>query len=214
MAKASVGVIGSGVVGKVLAEGFKKHGHAVVIGSRSVDKVAEWAAGAGVSAGTFADAAGADVVVLAVAGLAAVEAVALAGPARLAGKLVLDATNPIAAGPPVNGVVQYFTGPGDSLMQRLQALAPEARFVKAFNSVGNAFMVNPSFSGGRPTMFICGTDAAAKAEATALLDAFGWDAEDVGGVEAAGPIEALCQLWCAPGFLRGDWSHAFKVLRG
>ena len=85
--------------------------------------------------------------------------------------------------------------------------------MKCFSSVGNAFMVNPSFAGGRPSMFICGDDAAAKAETTKILDAFGWDAEDVGGVEAGGPIEALCQLWCAPGFLRGDWAHAFKVLR-
>ena len=214
MSKPSVGVIGSGAVGQVLAAGFKKHGHAVTIGSRSVGKIADWADGAGVVAGTFADAAEAGIVVLAVAGAAAEEAVDLAGHQRFAGKLVLDATNPIAPGPPVNGILPYFTTPGHSLMQRLQDRVPAAHFVKCFNSVGNAYMVNPTFSAGRPTMFICGNDAAAKAAATAILATFGWSAEDVGGVEGAGPIEGLCQLWCAPGFLRNDWAHAFMVVRG
>lgn len=213
MSKPSVGVIGSGTVGKVLAAGFSKHGHRVTLGSRSPPGVAAWAETAAVTAGTFAEAATADIVVLAVVGAGALEALDLAGPERLAGKVVVDATNPIADGPPINGVLQYFTGPNDALMQRLQAHVPAARFVKAFNSVGNAFMVNPNFPGGRPTMFICGDDPAAKSVVTSLLDTFGWDAEDVGGVEAAGPVEALCQLWCAPGMLRGDWAHAFKVIR-
>lgn len=214
MAKETIGVIGSGTVGQVLAMGFQKRGHVVTIGSRSPEKLAEWAAGAGVKTGTFADAAAAgEVVILAVQGAAAEAALDLAGAASLAGKLVLDATNPIAPKPAVNGILEYFTGPGDSLMQRLQKRVPAARFVKAFSSVGAAFMVDPKFPGGRPSMFICGNDAAAKATATTLLDSLGWDAEDVGGVEGAGPIEALCQLWCAPGFLRNDWAHAFKVLR-
>lgn len=111
------------------------------------------------------------------------------------------------------GIVPYFTGPGDSLMQRLQAAVPAARFVKAFNSVGNAFMIDPVFPNGPPTMFICGNDAAAKATVAGLLAEVGWEVEDVGGAVAAGPIEALCQLWCAPGFLRNDWSHAFALLK-
>lgn len=213
MDKPSIGVIGSGVVGQTLAAGFKKHGHVVTIGSRSPEKLAEWAAGAGVTAGTVADAGGADIVVLAVAGVAAEEAVDLAGHDNLAGKVVLDATNPIQHAPPQGGIIQFFTGPGDSLMQRLQARVPAARFVKCFSSVGNALMVNPNLPGGRPSMFICGEDADAKRVATEILDTFGWDAEDVGGAAAAGPVEALCQLWCAPGFLRNDWMHAFKVLR-
>jgi hypothetical protein len=110
-------------------------------------------------------------------------------------------------------LLPYFTGPNDSLIQRLQAAVPAARFVKAFSSVGNAAMIDPAFAGGRPSMFICGDDADAKATVTSLLDEVGWDAEDVGSAAMGGPVEALCQLWCAPGFLRGDWSHAFKVLR-
>ncbi|MDP2311004.1 MAG: NAD(P)-binding domain-containing protein [Pseudomonadota bacterium] len=209
----SIGVIGSGAVGQVLAAGFARHGHAVTIGSRTPAKLADWAQTApGVTVGHFTDAARADVVILAVQGGAAAEALEVAGLDALAGKVVIDTCNPIA-GAPVKGILPYFTGPNDSLMQRLQALAPAARFVKAFNSVGSGFMIDPALPGGRPTMFICGDDAAAKGTVTALLAEVGWDAEDVGGVEGAGPIEALCQLWCAPGFLRNDWAHAFKVLK-
>jgi predicted dinucleotide-binding enzyme len=209
---ARYGVIGSGDVGKVLAQGLARHGYDVRIGSRDGRKLAAWSAETGVAGGTFAAVADhAEVVVLAVAGGVAEEAVK--GLSRqLAGKVVVDATNPIA-GPPVNGILPFFTGPNDSLMERLQRAVPAARFVKAFSCVGNALMVNPRLPGGRPTMFIAGADAAAKREVAALLDQLGWDAEDVGGVEGARAIEPLCQLWCAPGFLRGDWAHAFRVLR-
>lgn len=211
--RAHIGVIGSGAVGQTLAAGYARHGHRVTIGTRTPAKLAGWAAEqAMVDVGEFADAAGAEVVILAVQGGAAAEALRIAGHDRLAGKVVIDTCNPIA-GPPKDGVIPYFTGPGDSLMQRLQASVEAARFVKAFSSVGNAFMIDPKFPGGRPSMFICGNDADAKATVTALLEEVGWDAEDVGGAAAAGPIEALCQLWCAPGFLRNDWAHAFKVLR-
>ena len=210
---ASIGVIGSGAVGQTLAAGYARHGHAVVIGTRTPAKLAEWAAQhPGVTVGSFADAAAADVVILAVQGGAAAAALELAGHAALAGKVVIDTCNPIA-GAPVDGVLPYFTGPNDALMQRLQAAVPAAHFVKAFSCVGNALMIDPVLPGGRPTMFICGNDTAAKATVTALLDEVGWDTEDVGSAAAAGPVEALCQLWCAPGFLRNDWMHAFKVVR-
>lgn len=183
------------------------------IGTREPAKLSDFAAAnLGVTVGGVTAAADAEVVILAVQGAAAVEALALAGHERLAGKVVIDTCNPIAGGP-VAGIVPYFTGPGDSLMQRLQAAVPAARFVKAFNSVGNAFMIDPVFPNGPPTMFICGNDAAAKATVAGLLAEVGWEVEDVGGAVAAGPIEALCQLWCAPGFLRNDWSHAFALLK-
>jgi hypothetical protein len=209
-----VGVLGSGQVGQVLADGFLKHGYEVMRGSRAPAKLADWAAGAGSksSTGTFADAARfGEVVVLAVKGTAAEEAVGLCGDG-LNGKIVLDATNPLADAPPTKGVVAYFTGPNDSLMERLQKKAPAARFVKAFSSVGNALFVNPKLP-SRPTMFICGDDAAAKDGARAILEQFGWDSEDCGGVEAARAIEPLCMLWCISGFLRNDWVHAFKMVR-
>ena len=127
---------------------------------------------------------------------------------------MIDACNPIGGGPPVNGVLSYFTPQNESLMEQLQKACPEAHFVKAFNSVGNAQMINPQFAGGRPTMFICGNDAKAKKTVGQILDQFGWETEDMGAVEAARAIEPLCKLWCIPGVGKGDWSaHAFKLLR-
>ena len=210
-----IGVIGSGVVGETLANGFLRHGHEVMRGSRDPAKLEAWraAAGARARAGTFADAARfGEVAVLAVKGTGAVAAVEACG-AGLDGKPVLDATNPIAEAPPVNGVLQFFTGPNESLLEQLQARAPRARFVKAFSSVGSALMVNPALPGGRPSMFICGNDEGAKRAAAGLLDQLGWEAEDCGAAEAARAIEPLCMLWCIPGFRKNDWVHAFKVLR-
>lgn len=210
-----IGVIGSGVVGQTLAAGFAKKGHQVTIGSREPQKLEAWRKekGADVAVGDFEETARfGEVVIVAVQGGAAEHALEVAGVQNLAGKVVIDTNNPIA-GAPVNGILPYFTGPNDSLMERLQRKAPEARFVKAFSSVGNAFMVDPPFAGGPPTMFICGNDAAAKRTVTELLAQVGWDAEDVGGVEGARAIEPLCQLWCAPGFLRNQWTHAFKLLK-
>jgi 8-hydroxy-5-deazaflavin:NADPH oxidoreductase len=211
-----IGIIGSGVVAQTLGAGFLKHGHDVELGTRDPDKLKEWAGQhTGARVGSFADAAKfGEVVVLAVGGMAAMEALQLAGAENLAGKTVIDACNPIGGGPPVNGVLAYFTSLRDSLMERLQAAFPSAHFVKAFNSVGAAQMVNPEFAGGRPTMFICGGNAEAKKTAERLLDQFGWDTEDMGAIEAARAIEPLCMLWCIPGIGKGDWSpHAFKLLR-
>ena len=211
-----VGVIGSGVVGQTLSAGFLKHGHEVEIGTREPAKLKEWAAkNAGIRVKSFAEAATfGDLVVLAVAGQAALEALKLIGPAALRGKAVMDACNPIGGGPPVAGVLSYFVGQNESLMERLQAAYPDAHFVKAFNSVGNGQMVNPDFGGLRPTMFICGNDAGAKKTVATICDQFGWDAEDMGPVEAARAIEPLCKLWCIPGIGRDDWSpHAFKLLK-
>lgn len=212
----SVGIIGSGDVAKALGLGFAKKGWKVKLGTREPAKLADWKAkaGAAASVGTFAEAAAsANLLVLAVKGAAAEAAVRALGAAALKGKTILDACNPIADAPPANGVLRYFTGPNESLMERLEALAPQARFVKAFSCVGSALMVDPALPGGRPTMFICGADENAKRETRALLDSFGWDTEDLGGPEAARAIEPLAMLWCIPGFLKNDWMHAFKMLR-
>jgi predicted dinucleotide-binding enzyme len=207
------GVLGSGIVAQVLARGLKKHGDDVRIGSRDAAKLAGFQKETGIPAGTFAEvAAGAEVIVLAVKGSAAREALRLAGAANLGGKVVIDTTNPLADAPPVDGVLQVFTGPNESLMERLQQEFPDARFVKAFNSVGNASMVNPSMSGGPPTMFYCGNDPEAKAVVADLLVKFGWEAFDMGTATAARAIEPLCQLWCIPGFRQQRWTHAFKLI--
>lgn len=209
-----VGILGSGDVAKALGKGFLTAGHEVMLGSRDAAKVKGWSEEKGASAGTFAEtAAFGEVVVVAVKGTVAIEAVKLAGEGALAGKPVIDATNPIADAPPVNGVLQFFTGPNDSLMERLQAAVPGAHFVKAFSCVGNPFMFRPNFPGGPPTMFICGNEEGAKTKVREILKEFGWEAEDIGKVEGARAIEPLCQLWCAPGLQRGQWTHAFKLLK-
>jgi predicted dinucleotide-binding enzyme len=210
-----VGILGSGQVARTLGAGFLAHGHDVSLGTRDPAKLAGWAAEHPAAAvGSFADAAAfGEVVVLAVKGAVAADVLSLAGPERLAGKPVLDTTNPIADAPPENGVLRYFTTLDDSLMERLQRDVPDARFVKCFSSVGNARMVDPDFGGRRPTMFICGGDADAKATAGGILDEFGWEVADMGGVEAARAIEPLCILWCIPGLLENEWTHAFALLR-
>src|SRR5262249_16295236 len=125
---------------------------------------------------------------------------------------IIDAANPIADVPPTAGGLNFFTGPNESLMERLQAEFPQARFVKAVNSVGAPRVVNPQFPGGKPTMVLCGDDDAGKGTATRLIDQFGWETADMGGTIAARAIEPLCMLWCIPGFLRNQWTHAFKLL--
>jgi predicted dinucleotide-binding enzyme len=210
-----VGVLGSGGVATTLAGGFLKHGHEVMVGSRAPEKLKDWvAANPKGKAGTFADAATfAELIVLAVKGSAAWEALRLAGESNLSGKVVIDTCNPIADAPPSAGVLKFFTNLNESLMEQLQRQFPDARLVKAFNSVGSALMVNPQFAAGKPTMFICGDDEDAKKTVTGILDQFGWETADMGSAEAARAIEPLCMLWCLPGFLRNEWTHAFKLLK-
>jgi 8-hydroxy-5-deazaflavin:NADPH oxidoreductase len=211
-----VGIIGSGIVGQVLANGFARHGYQVMIGTNNPSKHAglKQKTGGKVEIGNFeATAKFGEILVLATKGSAAMDALRSAGIAHLQGKTILDTTNPIADAPPVNGVLKFFTTLDDSLMERLQKAVPGADFVKAFSCVGNAHMVNPDFGGTRPSMFICGNSAPAKAEVTAILEQFGHEVEDMGAVEAARAIEPLCILWCIPGFQRNEWTHAFKLLR-
>ncbi len=212
-----IGILGSGIVGRVLATAFLKEGYEVMLGTRDISKaeVVKWKAeNPRGQTGTFSEtAAWGEWLVLAMSGLVAEDAIRLAGTGNFSGKIVIDATNPIAAAPPDNGVLHFFTGLDISLMEKIQQLLPEAKLVKAFNSVGNAFMYKPAFAGGPPTMFICGNDEEAKKSVTALLESFGWETEDMGRMEAARAIEPLCMLWCIPGFLRNQWSHAFKLLK-
>jgi predicted dinucleotide-binding enzyme len=210
-----IGILGSGVVGKALARGFIKYGYDVMVGSRKPDKLEDWKReiSANLHTGDLSETAYfGDILVLATKGTAAEEVIKIAGIGNLSGKTVIDTTNPIADSKPVNGVLKYFTSLDESLMERLQKLAPEVKFVKAFNSVGNANMVDPQFE-SKPTMFICGNNNEAKQEVVKILIQFGWEIEDMGMVEAARAIEPLCILWCIPGFLENRWNHAFKLLK-
>jgi predicted dinucleotide-binding enzyme len=207
------GVLGSGEVGRTLAKGLAANGYEARIGSRSPAKLAKFSKSTGIHSGSFQEvAAWGEAAILAVLGSAAVEAIDLAGPANLKGKLVIDTTLPISDDAPVDGVLRYFTGPNESLMERLQTAYPAVAFVKAFNSVGSALMVHPMLSGGPPTMFYCGNDAAAKAVVARLLEHFGWEGADMGTAVAARALEPLAQLWCIPAFREDDWMHAFRML--
>jgi len=205
-----VGVIGSGQVGRALAAGFAARGHEVTIGTREPeenDELQAWAAQHdGVAIGTFTAAAEAgEIVVLATRGTAVEEAIATAGPQHFAGKVVIDTTNPLDPGGDRTALA--VDGPADSGGERVQRALPDARVVKCFNTVNNALMVDPGFDPRRP-MFIAGNDADAKRTVTEVLDDFGWDALDVGGIEQSRQLESLCLLWVAVGRATGVWNHA------
>ena len=218
LAKSRVGVLGSGEVGRRLAAGFSSRGHDVMIGSRDAGKpeLREWLSGdgAGIEAGTLAEAAAyGELLVLAVLGNAAEDAIADAGPSNFDGKVVIDATNPLdfsAGFPPRLSV----TG-ADSLGERVQRALPSAKVVKAFNTIGNPYFVDPSFSDGQPTMLIAGDDDGAKQTVADVLADFGWsDVVDIGGIEGSRELEAICIVWVKIGGARGSWDHGFKLLVG
>jgi len=213
-----VGVLGTGEVGRRLAEGFRSRGHEVMIGSRDPGKpeLREWLSGggAGIESGTFAQAAKhGELIVLAVLGDAAEEAIADAGPDNFSGKVVIDAMNPLdfsGGFPPKLSIAGE-----DSLGERVQRALPDANVVKAFNTIGNPYFVDPSFTDGEPTMLIAGNDEAAKRTVTDLLADFGWShTVDIGGIEGSRELEAICIIWVKVGGLRGSWDHGFKLLVG
>src|SRR5262245_37686446 len=212
MATIRVGILGSGDVGKALARGFAGVGHQVMIGSRSPEKLADFAkTTAGVTNGTFAETAKfGDVLALATLGTATEEAIRLAGAQNFNGKVVIDATNPLdfsAGAPP-----KLFVGHTDSLGERVQRWIPGAKVVKAFNTVGNAFFVNPDFPGGPPDMFIAGNDPEAKRLVAQICTHWGWGVIDLGGIESSRYLEPMCMVWVLHGALSGSWTHAFKMV--
>lgn len=214
-----VGVIGSGPVGRRLAAGFAERGHDVAIGTRDPENpdLHAWLDAEGgprVRAATLAEtAASSELLVLATMGTAVIDVLGQIGAEAFAGKVVIDATNPLdfSGGPPPT----LFVGHTDSLGERVQRAIPDAKVVKAFNTIGNASFVHPSFAGGTPTMFICGDDEDAKATVAEILADFGWSPPvDIGGIEGARELESLCILWVKIGFGRGAWDHGFALLAG
>jgi hypothetical protein len=212
--KNRIGILGSGIVAQTLGNGFLKHGYAVMLGTRSPDKLTEWKANSGGEVGSFEESATfGDMLVLAVKGTVAKEALELSGVDNLKGKTIFDATNPISEEGPEDGVLRFFTDINHSLLEQLQASFPDGNFVKCFSCVGAHYMVNPELPGGPPSMFIAGNSEDAKKDVTAVLLKFGWDVEDMGTAKGARGIEPLCILWCTPGFRENRWTHAFKLLK-
>jgi predicted dinucleotide-binding enzyme len=216
--QSQVGVLGSGEVGRRLAAGFRSRGHDVMIGSRDPAKpeLREWLSGdgGGIKAGTFAQAAAhGELLVLAVLGDAAEEAIADARPENFSGKVVIDAMNPLdfsAGFPPKLSIAGE-----DSLGERVQRALPDAKVVKAFNTIGNPYFVDPVLSEGPPTMLIAGNDEDAKHTVGDVLADFGWpDPVDIGSIEGSRELEAICIAWVKIGGARGSWDHGFKLLVG
>ena len=210
-----IGILGSGDVGRALGKGFADLGHEVMLGTRdpNQDKVKTWVAqaGPGARAGTFAEAAAfGEIAVLATLWTGTESALRLAGMEALRGKVVLDATNPLdfSSAPP-----QLLIGRTDSAGEQVQRWLPGSHVVKAFNMVGNAHMVKPSFPGGPPDMFLCGNDAAAKARTTGLLEELGWSVIDLGGIEASRYLEPMAMVWILHAIRSQSGNHAFKMLR-
>ena len=213
-----IGILGSGAVGKALSNGFASEGHEVMIGTRDPNaaKITDWIAkaGNGIKAGTFEETAKfGELVILCPLFRAVEDVIKLAGIDNLSGKIVIDTTNPIAEEPPVNGVIKYIKIKDGSAGEFIQNMLPNSHVIKAFNSIGSGFMYKPEFKEGKPTMFICGNNEEAKKTVTGILENFGWDVMDSGSIEASNALEGLCIIWCARGFIEGEWSHAFKLLK-
>jgi predicted dinucleotide-binding enzyme len=211
-----IGILGTGVVGNALGDAFIALGHEVKMGSRDAknEKAVAWAtqAGKAASTGTFADAAEfGEIVVLALLWTGAENALQLAGAKNLAGKLVLDATNPLKYEEGKTPALAI--GFNDSGGEQIQRWLPDSKVVKVFNTVGAGHMFKPDFPGGPPTMFIAGNDAGAKKTVTSILKDFGWETVDTGSIEGSRLLEPLCILWVNYGFQTGTWNHAYKLLR-
>ena len=209
-----VGILGSGVVGQTLGKKFIELGHEVIVGTRSPEKLADWAAETGGQTGSFADAAAfGEVIVVATlwAGGATESAIQLANPENFAGKVVIDTTNPLDFS---TGVPRLGVGHTDSAGEAVQRALPDAKVVKALNCVAASTMVNPAVSGGEPDMFIAGNDADAKQQVGHILQEFGWKGVvDLGGIEASRYLEPLVMIWVIYWQQSNKMSHALKLLR-
>jgi 8-hydroxy-5-deazaflavin:NADPH oxidoreductase len=209
-----VGIVGSGGVAQALGRGFAERGDEVKLGSRSPEKLAEWVAEVGgeASAGTMAEAAEhGELLVLACKGTETESAIEAAGTGNLAGKVLIDVTNPLIQG---DGIPTLAYGPTDSGGEVVQRAAPEAKVVKTLNIVNSGQMVHPEVPDGPATMFVAGEDEGAKRTVTGILGDFGWsDVVDLGGIEAARELESLCVLWCRVAIPTQQWQAAFRLLR-
>jgi predicted dinucleotide-binding enzyme len=209
-----IGVLGTGPVGQTIATRLAELGHDVTIGARDAanENAAAWAAEHGGAAGDFRQAAGgAELVVNATSGAHSVEAVGQAAPD--AGTVVLDVSNALDGQFPPGLTVPY----GDSNAERLQRAHPDARVVKALNTMNCDVMMHPELVPGPHEVFVAGDDAAAKATVTALLRQVGWPDDgirDVGALTAARGLEAAVLFWVTLRVAVGHNRFNFHVAEG
>jgi len=215
-----VGVLGTGMVGQGQAGKLVSLGHEVMMGARQARnaKAVAWAAGAGgppnAREGSFADAAAfGELVINATAGEGSIDALTAAGAGSLAGKVLIDVSNPLdhsGGFPPT-----LFVCNTDSLGERIQRAFPDARVVKSMNTVNINVQVDPSVIPGRHTMFLCGDDPAAKADVRALLLSYGWPDEDVldlGDITGARAMEMNIAMWLRVASALNNWGINVKVM--
>ena len=210
-----IGILGSGVVGRALAEGFLKFGYEVKVGTRDESKLSDWLgmAGENSSVGSFSDAAEfGEMIIICCKGDAAEDVINLAGKENFSGKVVIDVTNPLRSEKEGEAPKLFVSYP-DSLGAQIQEIIPDARVVKAFNIVTSAYMCNPKLKEGTPDMFIAGNNSEAKEEVSKILKNFGWNVNDLGGIENSSLLEALAMIWIIYGFRNNHWTHAFKLLK-
>lgn len=210
-----IGILGSGDVGKALARGFASRNHEVMISSREPGKLQDFVSGQGgkIRSGSFEEAARfGELIVIATLFSGTKHALELAGPANCSGKAVIDCTNPLRF--EEGKMPQLSLGFDNSAGEEVQRWLPGAKVVKAFNIIGNQFMVDPQLPGGPPTMFIAGNDDAAKKTVTQLIESLGWQGavSDLGGIEESRYLEPMCIVWVHYGIRNGSWDHAFKML--
>ncbi|MEM1235944.1 MAG: NAD(P)-binding domain-containing protein [Pseudomonadota bacterium] len=194
-----IAVMGTGMVGQALATKLAALGHDVMMGARESgnEKAATWAEANGGHAGSFAEAAAfGEIAVFATLGSATLEAAAAAGAENLAGKLVIDVTNPLDMSKGFPPSLLSDLSNDTSLGEAMQAALPEARVVKTLNTMNCELMVDPTRVPGDHDVFLCGNDAGAKADTVALLKSFGWAAPiDLGGIDASRGLEGLMLFW-------------------
>jgi predicted dinucleotide-binding enzyme len=194
----NVAILGTGEVGQSLAAGFKKYGHDVKMGHRDPKE-------------PYADAAKfGEIAVLATPWSGTQNAITLADPKNLAGKVVIDVTNPLKfdeGKPPTLAVSGE-----DSGGEQVQRWLPQSKVVKAFNTVGSTLMIDPQLPGGPPDMFIAGNDAGAKQTVAQICKQFGWPVTDIGGIEGSRLLEPLAMLWVVVGFKLNRWEQAWKLI--
>jgi len=210
-----IGILGTGMVGEALGTKFAQLGHDVKMGSRTAnnESAVKWARSAGskASQGTFADAADfGEMVFLCLKGAVFLEIARTLAPSALAGKVVVDVSNPLDFS---GGTLSLSICNTNSLGEEVQKVVPSAKVIKPLNIVNCDVMVEPA-KGGNPTMLVCGNDAQAKQQVTSLLQTMGWrDIIDLGDITKSRGMEMLLPLWLNLFGLFGSPAFGFKVVR-